>query len=309
VRAEFDLLDRSGIRLDAGVVDGTTVGTAYDPMLAKVIAWAPTRAEAAARLAAALAGAQVHGVVTNRDLLVRTLRHPEFLAGRTDTVFFDRVGLDVLAAPLAGPAEVEQAVLAAALAGAAARRRDARVLGELPSGWRNVPSQFQRAAFEVGGETVAVGYRFTRDGLLVDGRDGRHLRDIVLVSATPDEVVLEVAGVEHRLRTLGTEGPEVAVEGDGWSAALRALPRFPDAAATLAEGSLVAPMPGTVTAVHVAIGDQVGAGQPLLVLEAMKMQHPVVAGAPGVVRSLGVVPGTQVDAGAVLAVIEPTEDS
>jgi propionyl-CoA carboxylase alpha chain len=295
VRAEFDVLDRSGIRLDAGVVDGTTVGTAYDPMLAKVIAWAPTRAEAAARLAAALAGAQVHGLATNRDLLVRSLRHPEFLAGRTDTGFFDRVGLDVLAAPLAGPEEVELAALAAALAGAAARRRDAGVLGELPTGWRNVPSQFQRTSFEVGGGIVEVGYRDTRDGLRVEGRD-----DVVLVSASPDEVVLEVAGVEHRLHVLGAE----SVQGDGWAVTLRPLPRFPDAAVTLAEGSLMAPMPGTVTAVHVAVGDEVSAGQSLLVLEAMKMQHPVVAGAPGVVRSLDVVAGAQVDAGAVLAVIE-----
>jgi propionyl-CoA carboxylase alpha chain len=86
--------------------------------------------------------------------------------------------------------------------------------------------------------------------------------------------------------------------------ALRALPRFPDAVAAVAAGSLVAPMPGTVTAVHVATGDRVAAGRPLLVLEAMKMQHPVVAGTSGVVRSVDVVPGAQVDAGAVLAVIE-----
>jgi propionyl-CoA carboxylase alpha chain len=299
VRAEFDVPDRPGIRVDSSVVDGTPVGTSYDPMLAKVVAWAPTRVEAAARLAAALAGARVHGLITNRDLLVRALRHPEFLAGRTDTGFFDRVGLDVLAAPLAGPGDAELAVLAAALAGAAARRRDARVLGGLPAGWRNVPSRFTRAAFELAGEVVEVGYRHTRGGLLVAGRD-----DVVLVSATPDEVVLEVAGVEHRLRTFRAESPEIDVEGDGWSVALRALPRFPDAAAAVAEGSLVAPMPGTVTAVHVAVGDEVGAGQALLVLEAMKMQHPVVATATGVVRSLDVVPGTQVDAGTVLAVIE-----
>ncbi|MFL6096750.1 MAG: biotin/lipoyl-containing protein, partial [Blastococcus sp.] len=304
VRAEFDVLDRPGIRLDAGVADGTPVGTSYDPMLAKVIAWAPTRAEAAARLAAALAGAQVHGLTTNRDLLVRTLRHPEFLAGRTDTGFFDRLGLDVLAAPLAGPPERELAAIAAALAIAAGRRCRARVLRELPSGWRNVPSQFIRTAFDLAGETLEVGYRHSRNGLLVEGRD-----DVVLVSATADEVVLEVAGVEHRLRVsfFGTES--VDVEGDGWAVALRPLPRFPDAAATVAAGSLVAPMPGTVTAVHVAVGDAVEAGRPLLVLEAMKMQHPVVAGAAGVVRSLDVGPGTQVDAGAVLAVIEPTEDS
>jgi propionyl-CoA carboxylase alpha chain len=267
-------------------------------MLAKVIAWAPTRAEAAARLAAALAGAQVHGLTTNRDLLVRTLRHPDFLAGRTDTAFFDRIGLDTLAAPLAGPREVELAALAGALATAAARRRAARVLGELPAGWRNVPSQFERSAFEVGGETVEVGYRHSRDGLLVEGRD-----DVVLVSAGPDEVVLEVAGVEHRLAvTIADEA--VDVDGDGWAVPLAPLPRFPDASAHVAEGSLVAPMPGTVTAVHVAVGDEVRAGQPLLVLEAMKMQHPVVAGTAGVVRSLDVVPGAQVDAGSVLAVIE-----
>jgi propionyl-CoA carboxylase alpha chain len=271
-------------------------------MLAKIVSWAPTRAEAAGRLAAALAGARVHGVATNRDLLVRTLRHPDFLAGRTDTAFFDRIGLDVLAAPLAGPDEVDVAALAAALAVAAARRRDARVLGELPSGWRNVPSQPQSAAFQVTGATVEVGYRHTRAGVVVEGRD-----DVVVVSATPDEVVLDVAGVERRLRILGAECPEIDVDGDGWSVALRRLPRFPDAVAAVAEGSLVAPMPGAVTAVHVAVGDAVTAGQPLLVLEAMKMQHPVVAPASGVVRSLDVVPGAQVDAGMVLAVIEGEE--
>jgi propionyl-CoA carboxylase alpha chain len=303
VRAEFDVLDRAGIRLDAGVVDGTPVGVSYDPMLAKVVAWAPTRAEAAGRLAAALAGAQVHGVTTNRDLLVRTLRHADFLAGRTDTGFFDRIGLDTLAAPLAGPEDVELAVLAAALATAAARRRDARVLGGLPSGWRNVPSQLHRAAFDVAGEAVEAGYRYTRDGLLVEGRD-----EVVLISAAPDLVVLEVAGVERRLAVSST-GDDIDVDGDGWSVALHALPRFPDAAAAVVEGSLVAPMPGTVTAVHVTAGDAVTAGQQLLVLEAMKMQHPVVATATGVVRSLDVAVGAQVDAGAVLAVIEPTEDS
>jgi propionyl-CoA carboxylase alpha chain len=272
-------------------------------MLAKVIAWAPTRTEAAARLSAALAGARVHGLTTNRDLLVRTLRHPDFLTGRIDTAFFDRIGLDALAAPLAGRQEIELAALAAALAAAATRRRDARVLGELPSGWRNVPSQFERASFDVAGETVEVGYRHTRIGLLVEGRD-----DVVLVSASPDQVVVEVAGVEHHLRAFGTESGDVDVEGDGWSVALRALPRFPDAATAVVAGSLVAPMPGTVTAVHVAAGDAVEAGRPLLVLEAMKMQHPVVAPAAGTVRSLDVAVGSQVDAGAVLAVIEPTEE-
>jgi propionyl-CoA carboxylase alpha chain len=110
--------------------------------------------------------------------------------------------------------------------------------------------------------------------LRVEGRD-----DVVLVSVGPHEVVLEVAGVEHRL-AVSVVAADVDVDGDGWAGALRLLPRFPDAAAAVA------------------------AGQRLLVLEAMKMQHPVVAGAAGVVQSLDVVPGAQVDAGTVLAVIE-----
>ncbi len=295
---EFDRPARPGIRLDAGVVDGSVIGISYDPMLAKVIAWAPTRAEAAARLAGALAGARVHGPVTNRDLLVRTLRHPQFLAGRTDTAFFDRVGLDSLAAPLAGPDEIGLAALAAALAGAAERRRDARVLAELPSGWRNVPSRPQRAAFARGDDVVEVGYRHARHGVVVEGRD-----DVVVLSAAPDEVVLEVAGVEHRF-AVGRVGGTVDVDGEGWAVSLKVLPRHPEAATVVAEGSLVAPMPGTVVAVHVTAGEKVRAGQPLLVLEAMKMQHPVVAPTAGVVGSMDVRVGAQVEAGAVLAVIQ-----
>ncbi len=103
VDAAFAVPSAYGVRLDSGVEEGSVVGVHYDPMLAKLIAWGATRADAARRLAAALAGAELHGVVTNRDLLVRVLRHPAFLAGETDTAFFDRHGLDTLAAPLADP--------------------------------------------------------------------------------------------------------------------------------------------------------------------------------------------------------------
>jgi propionyl-CoA carboxylase alpha chain len=301
VVAEFAVPPGPGIRLDAGVVAGSVVGTHYDPMLAKVVAWAPTRAEAAARLAAALAGARLHGPATNRDLLVRSLRHPAFLAGETDTAFFDRHGLGVLAAPLATPDDVGLAALAAALTGAAARRRDAAVLAGLPSGWRNVASQPQRTSFEVAGETVEVAYRLTRDGLVAAGHEG-----VELVSASPGEVVLAVRGVERRL-AVAAHADAVYVDGDGWSVSLRLLPRFPDPSAAVAAGSLVAPMPGSVVAVHVAAGDRVVTGQRLLVLEAMKMQHPVTAPADGVLTSVDVTVGAQVDSGALLAVIDTTE--
>jgi len=112
-----------------------------------------------------------------------------------------------------------------------------------------------------------------------------------------------VDGVERRLR-VAAHGDDVRVDGDGWSVALRVLPRFPDPSAAVAAGSLVAPMPGSVVAVDVAPGDRVVAGQRLLVLEAMKMQHPVTAPADGAVTSVDVSVGDQVGAGAVLAVLE-----
>ena len=309
VAGVFAPLNRPGVRLDSGVEAGSVVSTFYDPMLAKVIAWAPTRTEAVRRLAASLAGARLHGLTTNRDLLVRVLRHPAFLAGDTDTGFLDRHGLtepDGSPGPLARPLADERAealsALAAALSEAAANRRTARVLGGLPSGWRNLPSQPQRKAFTglLGAHEVA--YRLTRDGLHAEG-----FEDVRLVSAEPGEVVLEADGVRHAL-LVARYGERVEVDSALGPVTLTAVPRFADPADHVAAGSLLAPMPGSVVSVLVAEGDPVERGAPLLVLEAMKMQHSVPAPADGVVASLRVRPGTQVEAGAVLAVVVPAED-
>ncbi|HZE48375.1 MAG TPA: biotin carboxylase N-terminal domain-containing protein, partial [Jatrophihabitantaceae bacterium] len=169
VAAEFEPV--RGLRLDSGVVDGSLVSTFYDPMLAKIISWAPSRAEAASVLASAVARAKIHGLRTNRDLLVRVLRHPAFLAGDTDTAFLEQHPVNA--------ALVEDETLfalAAALADAAANRASAPVLGDLPSGWRNLPSQPQRKQYD----GVTVEYRLTRDGLAYDAPDVR------LVAATPN---------------------------------------------------------------------------------------------------------------------------
>ncbi len=324
VDAAFAVLPSYGLRLDAGVEDGSVIGVHYDPMLAKVIAFAATREQAARRLASALAGARIHGVVTNRDLLVRVLRHPAFIAGETDTAFFDRHGLDALAEPLAGKDAVERSALAAALADAAANRTNARVLGRLPSGWRNVPSAPQRKSYDAaGGERIDVAYRLPLrpptppatppthhpprlqqvdfscrlDGVLVDGPDG-----VCLVSTSPERVVLEVNGVRRAFDVAAYPGL-VCVDSSLGPVALTPVERFPDPATQIAAGSLLAPMPGTVSAVHAAEGDAVAAGQPLLTLEAMKMQHSIAAPAAGMLTSLPVAAGSQVETGTVLAVV------
>jgi propionyl-CoA carboxylase alpha chain len=297
---------RPALRLDAGVVSGNDVSVHYDPMLAKVICWAPGREQAATVLAAALARARIHGLVTNRDLLVRVLRHPAFLAGQTDTAFFDTHDPDGLTAPLATDEAVRLSVLAAALAGAATRQQTARVLAGLPSGWRNVPSALQHAQFEglatgTGPSRFAVGYRLDRAGLVVEGRD-----DVRLVSMAPDEVRLEVAGVTSRFEIFAYAGL-VCVDSGLGPVMLRPLPRFADPVSHVAVGSLLAPMPGMVARLGVAMGEQVIAGQPLLWLEAMKMEHVISAPVAGIVTDLPVAAGQQVEVGSVLAVVKPDE--
>ncbi len=290
--------DRSGVmlRVDSGVESGSKVTVHYDPMLAKVICWAPNRTDAARRLAAVLAGARIHGVTTNRDLLVRVLRHEAFLAGETDTAFFDRHGLDELSAPLAGKDAEEVSALAAALAAAAAQKQNAPVLGRLPVGWRNVPSAPQRIAFDGPSGTHEISYSLTRDGLVAEGNHK-------LVSLSPYQVVLETDGVRRRFEVASYDGL-VCVDSPLGSVALHTVERFPDPAAQVAAGSLLAPMPGTVIRVAVSAGESVAKGQPLLWLEAMKMEHTIAAPADGVVAELPVSPGEQVEVGAVLAVVK-----
>jgi propionyl-CoA carboxylase alpha chain len=304
VDVEFALPDGFGLRLDSGVADGVEVSTFYDPMLAKVIAFGPDRASAARRLAAALAGTRLHGLTTNRDLLVNVLRHQDFLDGHTDTGFLDRIGVGTLSAR---PDDVlPVTALAGALASAAARRLTATVQRAVPGGWRNLASQPQRVGYLAGEQQVDVDYRITRDGLVTG------IPDVTLVSGEPDMVVLDVAGLRHRFAVRGYDTPggrRIEVDSALGAVALVEIPRFADPADRVVEGATVAPMPGTVTRVTVAVGDQVAAGAELLVLEAMKMQHRVVAATSGVVAELRVGTGQQVDAGAVLAVIEEEDAS
>jgi propionyl-CoA carboxylase alpha chain len=295
-----EFTEGAGLRLDSGFVSGSVVGVNYDPMLAKVITWAPTRAEAARRLAKALAASKIHGVVTNRDLLVNILRHEAFLAGETDTAFFDRHGLDTLAAPLATVDTERVSALAAALADAAGNRASATTQSRLPSGWRNVRSTGQRKVFTVGDREYEVVYSLTRDGLKAEGYD------VELVTAEPGRVVLDVAGVRRAFEVARHDGVSY-VDSPLGSVALKAEPRFADPDAALAAGSLVAPMPGTVVRLAVQAGDPVKAGDPLLWLEAMKMEHRIAAPADGVVAELPVTVGQQVEVGTILAVVGEAE--
>lgn len=304
VAARFGSLhQRTGIRLDAGFTAGSVVSIHYDPMLAKVIVYAPQRRRAALVLADALARTRIHGVYTNRDLLVNVLRHPAFLAGDTDTAFFATHGLAGLAAPLADDAAVRLSAVAAALADAEHNRVNATVFAGIPSGWRNLAAGNQVKIYRDAADTEhRVEYRHLPDGV--------HLPDddtITVVSADPQRVVLaDDAGVARGFAVV-RNGTRVYVDSPLGAAAFTVVPRLPEPGTEVEPGSLVAPMPGSVLRVGADVGDTVTAGQPLVWLEAMKMEHTITAPSDGVLAELHVGPGTQVDVGTGLARVETPE--
>jgi propionyl-CoA carboxylase alpha chain len=304
----FEIPALPGVRVDAGVRGGGLAGggqisTHYDPMLAKVIAHAPTREQAARLLARTLAGSRLHGVVTNRDLLVGILREPEFLDGRIDTGYLTRhEPADLMAAD---PRRDELHTVATALADQAARRGEARVLGAVPSGWRNVPNGPQQVSYQVGGRILAVEYRVFGDRAEVSV-DGAEFASVRLYACGPELVDLQADGIRRRV-SVDRDGAIRYADSDLGATTLIEQPRFPETAPEAAAGTLTAPMPGTVVRIEAQPGEPVSAGQVLVVLEAMKMEHSVRAPREGTLARLGVSVGEAVQQGSVLAVLDARE--
>ncbi|MDN5747717.1 MAG: ATP-grasp domain-containing protein [Pseudonocardia sp.] len=301
----FRIPDLPGVRVDTGVRDGSVIGTHYDPMLAKVIAHGRTRSEAARKLARALSEAEIHGLVTNRDLLVAILREPEFLAGKTDTGYLSRHEPATLVGTPASTAVAVHA-LVAALAGQAARRGTATVQRPVPTGWRNVASAPQHAEYRLGDTEIDLTYRVTRTGVQA-AVDGTPLTGVEVVTSRPDLVDLRVDGVRRAVR-IHAVGDTVYCDSVLGGTAFVERPRLPEPGTDAAPGSLLAPMPGTVVRVAAEQGQRVEAGAVIVVFEAMKMEHSVRAPVAGIVAELAVVVGETVESGAVLAVIEDEEE-
>ncbi|MGH3359302.1 MAG: biotin/lipoyl-containing protein, partial [Nocardioidaceae bacterium] len=292
--AAFTVPRSFGVRVDSAVEAGSEVGIHYDPMLAKVIAWAPDRDQAVRMLRGALSKARVHGITTNLDLLLAALADDEFRAGRLHTsLLADR--LDDWTEPRRTESELRRVATAAALAQAAGARSGSPVQQGVPASYRNVPSQRRTRSYTIGEERIDVEYASERGRLVIE--------DIDVIEATPRRVRLRRAGVVETYR-IETDGAAVYVDGPSGSVDLQAVPRFVDPAEVLAEGSLLAPMPASVASVGVRQGEPVRKGQTVVVLEAMKMQHTIGSPVDGIVAELDVAVGQQVGSGDVLAVIE-----
>ncbi|MFC8289484.1 biotin carboxylase N-terminal domain-containing protein [Streptomyces sp. NPDC057242] len=276
-----------GARTDSGLSEGTEVSSLYDPMLSKVIVHAPDRPTALRRLRAALADTVTLGVPTNAGFLRRLLAHPDVVSGDLDTGLVEREAEGLV--PGGVPAEVYAAAAAVRLAELAPAPRDGWTDPfSVPSGWR------------LGGAPAPLAFPVRVPGLepvTVEAPPGARVTDA--------SVTVVVDGVAH---TFHRAGSWLGRDGDSW----HVLDHDPVEAALSGAGhggadTLAAPMPGTVTVVKVAVGDAVEAGQSLLVVEAMKMEHVISAPHAGTVTELDVTPGTTVAMDQLLAVVTPHE--
>lgn len=278
----------SGVRTDSGLSVGTEVSSLYDPMLSKVIAYGPDRATALRRLRAALAETVTLGVPTNAGFLRRLLGHPDVVAGALDTGLVEREA-DGL---------VEREVPVEVYAAAAAVRRAALAPAPERGGWTD---PFARPdGWRLGGAPAPLAFP-----LRVPGHEPVTFEAPASATVTADRVTVTLDGVVHAFHRaadwLGRDGDSWHVrDHDPVAAAL-------SSAAHAGADSLAAPMPGTVTVVKVAVGDRVAAGQSLLVVEAMKMEHVIAAPHAGTVTELDVTPGTTVAMDQLLAVVAPDE--
>ncbi len=315
--AAFEPAPQPAVRWDSGVGTGSVVGLDFDPMLAKVISHAPSRAEAAARLALALDRLHLGGVITNRYYLAAALRSEAFRAGDTTTDFVDRANLPRSRLLTAGQAE--SVAVAAAMWLVSADRDEAATLGAMPAGWRLGRLPDDRVELIIDGALMVVGYRPARDGsfaIAAGSGDASPVGEDPVGAGPIGEGIAVVhrwsAGIldiEWRgLRigyTVTRSGDEVHLTGPFGTVTAVVVPRFtpPDRTGPTDDG-LVAPMPGLVLEVRVETGQRVEAGQTLVVLEAMKMEHHMNAPAVGVVTATLVAVGDQVATGTPLLDID-----
>jgi acetyl-CoA/propionyl-CoA carboxylase biotin carboxyl carrier protein len=292
------LSEPSDVRVDSGLRVGGSVGSDYDPMLAKVIAWAPSRSEALNRLSGALAETAVLGVGTNVAYLRDLLRDPDVVAGHLDTQLVERRGAFTQSTP-------DHVFVAAALDELLSLQPTGNVVDpwDVPSGWRLGGSAGFPVRLVCGDRQVTV--------RVADGQVSVDSADAVPASARVDGSLLRLNfnGRTYTYRR-AKSGSVLWLASDGFSWAVAEHSMLEETGVSGSGGGPVtSPMPGTVLVVKAAVGDRVTAGTPLLVVEAMKMEHTITAPVDGVLTELNVQAGQQVALNQPLALVTPEEES
>ena len=285
-------------RWDSGVAEGSEIGTKFDPMLAKIISYAPTRNDAALKLARALESAHIGGIKTNRDFLITCLRSQEFLDGDTTSDFIDRVNPDRKIR--LSPIEIEHVISISALWIQERNRLKANTASFMSSGWTNGRLPKQNITFIFDNEEYKVLYKYKRNiGYVFEwGKIG------IIHSTDEYGIDAEFNGKRHYSR-ITIKDNNILVHMPFGDVNLEIKPRFVMPGSENIQGSLSAPMPGKVIALNVNKGSKVKAGDVLVILEAMKMEHSIKALEDGVVSKILISKNDQVENGAPLMIVDP----
>ena len=292
----YDTEMAGDIRWDSGVEQGYKVGTDFDPMLSKVIAWAPNRIDAINKLARGLEKAHFGGVKTNRDFLISCLRNESFINGNTTTDFIEREKLN--SELVLSENQIFNASAAIALWIAMGNRASDEVTDFMPSNWTNGRMPYQRIKLMILKNEIEIKYQLKRSGLFeVMGTNCK-------IHAV-DESGIDVEVGSHRFFAQVTRAnDQILINMPFGDLDAVIVPRFIEPGNEVPEGGLVAPMPGKVIEVRVKKGDKVKAGDTLIIIEAMKMEHSIKATENGKVTKLMVSLNQQVDNGATLLVLD-----
>ena len=292
----YDTSLASEVRWDSGVDEGSIIGTDFDPMLSKVISWAPNRVDAANKLARGLEKAHMGGVVTNRQFLISCLRNESFLNGNTTTDFIEREVLETKKNLAAN--ELHQASTAIALWLAQKNRLSDPVTGFMPANWTNGRMPLQRVKLLCMQNEIEVKYKLNKDNLYT-------VMDSICEIHHCDSSGIDVEIDSHRFYAQVTEADSIILINMPFGDVnASVLPRFLEPGNDVPEGGLVAPMPGKVIDVKVRKGSKVKAGDTLIIIEAMKMEHSIKATETGKIAKVMVRLDDQVNNGATLLVLE-----
>lgn len=289
-----------GVRIDAGVEHGSDIGINYDPMLAKLIAHGTTREESLRKLRYALKSLSIQGVTTNQGFLLRLLGRPEFANGNTHTGF---IAEHLAELTKAEDAELDRAsAIAAALYWQKSWQSSDALMANLPPSYRNNPYRNPSLKLQLGTQEALVSWRhIASDQFEVTTLDTTAQAQILSFDARHIRLVID--GVQRSFRLMEV-GDQLYVYSSLGSRTITRLPRHPEVQAAAEQGSMISPMPGLVAKILVAVGQPVKAGDPLLILEAMKMEQTMRAAVDGIVETIRVAEGEVVGPGAMLITLK-----
>lgn len=295
--------NNKGIRWDTGIATGDKITPDYDPMLAKVIAIGETREQSARLLAKELRSTHLSGIKTNKDFLVQCLENNSFLKGKTTSDFIPREHKKLFKA--VDKKLLDNAMKASALWLQEHNKKDNKKLYFLPRNWTNGILPKQDIIFEFNDEEYKFQYENNNNHIQIHREHFKRLStsSVLIISVDEEHIHCEIDGIVIKA-FISCFHDEITINSGSGDLVFKVLPKFLDPNEIIIEGSLTAPMPGKILNINVKKGADVKAGETLLILEAMKMEHTIKATSDGKVVELYVKTGEQVQSGSDLMKIE-----